>query len=62
MMRLRRASMIAALPLLAWTATSSAECAWVVWEHRVTHQPARSPQKHGHLWRLLTSAPTATES
>ena len=31
MMRLRRASMIAALPLLAWTATASAECAWVLW-------------------------------
>ena len=32
MMRLRRASMIAALPLLAWAATASAECAWVLWQ------------------------------
>ena len=30
MIRLRRASVIAALPLLAWAATASAECAWVV--------------------------------
>jgi len=31
MMRLRRASVIAALSLLAWAATASAECAWVMW-------------------------------
>ncbi len=31
MMRLRRASMIAALSLLARAATASAECAWVFW-------------------------------
>ena len=31
MMRPRRASVIAALSLLAWTATASAECAWVLW-------------------------------
>ena len=30
-MRLRRASAIAALSLLAWAATASAECAWVLW-------------------------------
>ena len=33
MMRLRRASLIAALSLLAWAATASAECAWVAWVH-----------------------------
>jgi len=32
MMRLRRASMIATLSLLAWAATASAECAFVLWE------------------------------
>jgi hypothetical protein len=31
MMRLRRASVIATLSLLAWAATASAECAWVMW-------------------------------
>jgi hypothetical protein len=31
MMRLRRDSVIAALSLLAWAATASAECAWVFW-------------------------------
>jgi len=31
MMRLRRASEISVLSLLAWAATASAECAWVFW-------------------------------
>ena len=31
LMRLRPASVIAALSLLAWAATASAECAWVFW-------------------------------
>ena len=31
MMRLRRASVIALVSLLAWAATASAECAWVPW-------------------------------
>ncbi len=30
-MRLRRALVIATLSLLTWTATASAECAWVLW-------------------------------
>ena len=32
MMRLRRASVIAMLSLLACAATASAECAWVMWQ------------------------------
>ena len=32
MMRLRWASSIAVLSLLAWAATASAECAWGCWE------------------------------
>ena len=31
MMRLRRASVISSLSLLAWAATAHAECAWVFW-------------------------------
>ena len=34
-MRLRRASVIAALSLLAWAATASAECAWVQWSKTI---------------------------
>ena len=36
MRRLQRALTIALLCLPAWVATASAECAWVLWEHRVT--------------------------
>src|SRR5215510_7422333 len=36
MMRLRRASVNATLSLLAWTATVSAECAWVLWRWDLT--------------------------
>ncbi len=43
MMRLRRAGVIVTLSLLAWTATASAECAWVLWEHRVTPSKEGSP-------------------
>jgi hypothetical protein len=32
MMRLRRASTMVVLSSLAWAATASAECAWVMWE------------------------------
>ena len=32
MMQLRQASVIVTLSLLAWAATASAECAWVLWE------------------------------
>ena len=34
MMRLRRASVIATLSLLAWAVTAHAECAWILW-----HEP-----------------------
>jgi hypothetical protein len=40
MMRLRRASAITALFLLAWAATAYAECAWVFW------QEASAPSAH----------------
>src|SRR5262245_46812496 len=36
MMRPRRFSVIAALSLLAWTATASAECAWALWQKTFT--------------------------
>ena len=32
MTRLRRASVIAVLSVLAWAATARAECAWVLWQ------------------------------
>jgi len=37
MMRLRRASVIATLSLLAWAATASAECAWVLWDGQLSN-------------------------
>ncbi len=43
MMHLRRASIMAALSLLAWTATADGKCAWVLWEHRVTPSKEGSP-------------------
>ena len=43
MMRLRRPSVIATLPLLAWAATASAECSWIFWEHRVTPSTSGLP-------------------
>src|SRR5262245_9321371 len=33
MMRVRGASLIAVLLVIAWIATASAECAWVLWVH-----------------------------
>jgi hypothetical protein len=50
MRRLRRASVIAALSLLAWAATASAECAWVLWEH-VWYMGAKSYLPgYGQTW------------
>jgi hypothetical protein len=40
MMRLRRSSVIAALSLVAWAATASAECAWVLWKQFEVKTPA----------------------
>jgi len=36
MMRLRSATLLLAVHLLTSAATARAECAWVLWEHRVT--------------------------
>ena len=43
MMRLQRASAIAALSLLTWAATASAECSWIMWwGDRNPWQPVRA--------------------
>ena len=38
-MRLRRASIIATLFLLASAATAYAECAWLLWEKKLAKNP-----------------------
>jgi len=43
MMRLRQAPAIAMLILLAWAATASAECAWVLWG--VTYEETRDSKR-----------------
>jgi hypothetical protein len=39
MMRVRRALVIATLSLLAWAATASADCAWVLWTYTLARHP-----------------------
>src|SRR5262249_6321672 len=43
MMRLRRATLLLALFLLTSAATAHGECAWVLWEHRVTPTKEGAP-------------------
>jgi hypothetical protein len=45
MMRLRRASVIATLSLLAWAVTAHAECAWILW-----HEPL--PSALQRVWSI----------
>ena len=52
MMRLRLASVIATLSLLAWAATASAECAWVLWD--ATDTAMNDPAPHVRNWSWVT--------
>jgi hypothetical protein len=56
-----RPSLFAVLFLLAWTATASAECAWVLWTNFTNNNPtAHDAPSNGGLW-TPESAGTRTE-
>ncbi len=55
MMRLRRASAIAALCVLASAATACAECAWVLWTRDASSGYGFVDEKP---WQLVRSVPT----
>jgi hypothetical protein len=55
MMRARRTSVIATLLLLAWAATASAECAWVLWTRDASAGYGFVDEKP---WQLVRSVPT----
>jgi hypothetical protein len=61
MMRLRRVSVIGALFLLAWTATASAECAWVLWieEETTTKKDSGGRFTSSPEWKALQAEPNA---
>ncbi len=66
-MRLRRVSVIAALSLLTWTATASAECAWVLWEdtvasNKIVTEPVRAYTFKKDCDQGLTAALTAASA
>lgn len=60
MMRLRRASAIAALCVLTAAATASAECAWVLWQQQAEISPGGSVSSSDWTW--LTAEATSTEA
>ena len=58
MMQLRRASVIAAPSLLAWTAPAHAECAWVLWYRVTEYRPAEPSKARSAQRRHMPPWPT----